>query len=132
MSPWWKVFAGLAAIVAPWAVVYWLASYEHAGSLMMAAFVLAFLFLAGTVFLQGRGLPVRPEDRPDGKPSDAEEDLGFFPSRSVWPFVIGVAAMVVAYGLVFSGWVALPGVALLAIAAAGYAAEAQRADQGTD
>lgn len=128
MTLWARMFALLAALVAPFAVVYWFLSYERAGSVMLAFFVLAFLFLAGTIYLHGRGKTPLPEDRADASPTDADEDLGFFPSRSVWPFIIGVAATMIAYGLVFSAWVAMPGLGLLATAAAGYAAEAQRAN----
>lgn len=122
----WRIFLGLGAFVAPITALYWFTSYEHAGSAMMAFFVLAFLLIGAYLLVQARRSGPRPEDRTDATPADGAEDLGFFPSRSLWPFVLAVGAVVVALGLVFSGWLALPGVGLLAFATVGYAAEAQR------
>ncbi len=122
----WRMFLGLGAFVAPITALYWFTSYEHAGSAMMAFFVLAFVFIGVFLLTQARRTGPRPEDRTDATPADGAEDLGFFPSRSVWPFALAVGAVVVGYGLVFSGWLVLPGLGVLVFATVGYAAEAQR------
>lgn len=121
----WRLVAGLGAFLAPWAALYWFTSYEHAGSVMLAGSVAMFLFLGAYILTLARRTAPRPEDRSDASPNEDEEDLGFFPSASVWPFVIGVAAVMIAYGLVFSRWVAFPGLLLIVTAAVGYAREAQ-------
>lgn len=120
------MFVGLGAFIAPLTALYWFTSYEHAGSAMMAFFVLSFLFIGVYLLTQSRRTDPRPEDRTEATPADGAEDLGFFPSRSIWPFVLAVGAVVVAYGIVFSVWLALPGLGLLVFATVGYAAEAQR------
>lgn len=122
----WRMFVGLGAFLVPITALYWFTSYEHAGSVMMACFVLAFVFMGLYLMLQARRTGPRPEDRTDATPADGAEDLGYFPSRSVWPFTIAAGAVVLGYGLVFSGWLALPGLGMLVLSAVGYAAEAQR------
>lgn len=122
----WKVTAGLAGVLAPWAVLYWVFSYEPAGTAALVVTVVALLFLAVYLAVQARAHGLRPEDRPDATYADSPADLGFFPTASWWPITIALASTVIGYGLVFSAWVALPGVALLVAALAGFAVEAHR------
>ncbi len=124
----WRLLGGLGAFVAPFAALYWFTSYEEAGSVMLVAFVLSLLFLGGYVLMQARRTAPRPEDRTDGAPAPEDEDIGYFPTASMWPLVIGVAATLIGFGLVFTGWLALPGLLLMLGAAVGYARDAQQAE----
>jgi hypothetical protein len=121
------VMAGLGLFLAPFTLLYWLAAHEHGGATALLATVLALLFLGAYLFLQARRTGPRPEDRPDASPADGAGEVGVFPSRSPWPAVMGLAASLTGFFLVFSRWLAVPGLVLLLLGAAGLAAESQRA-----
>lgn len=128
----WKMTAGVAAVLAPWAVIYWVFSYEPAGTAALVITVVALLFLAVYLAVQSRQVGLRPEDVPDPTGSDDDETLGYFPTASIWPMTIALASMIIGFGLVFTVWIALPGVALLVFALAGLAVEAHEADEATE
>lgn len=127
----WQVMAGLAVFLVPWTLWYGLTADEFGGRVALTATVAALGFLGAYLYLQSRRIGALPADRPDIRPEDAAGEIGAFPSRSVWPAVMGTAAALIAFGLVFSPPLALPGALLLLTAAAGYAAEVQRARRGT-
>lgn len=121
----WRLFSGGAAFFAVIAVVYWFTSYEEAGSMMLALSVGALVLIA--VYLRSRGARtgLRPEDRPDAEPADAAGEIGYFPSSSIWPFMMATGAVVVANAFVFGVWLAILGGLLFISAVVGYAMEAQ-------
>ncbi|MGH9012128.1 MAG: aa3-type cytochrome oxidase subunit IV [Acidimicrobiia bacterium] len=127
----WQVMAGLATFLLPWTLWYGLTTDEYGGRVALTATVAALGFLGAYLYLQARRVGALPADHPDIRPEDAAGEVGAFPSRSAWPAVMGTAAALIAFGLVFSPPLALPGVLLLLTAAAGYAAEVQRARRGT-
>jgi hypothetical protein len=51
--------------------------------------------------------------------------VGYFPSSSIWPFVFGVGAALVAVALVFGFWTALPGFFMVIAAALGIVSESR-------
>jgi hypothetical protein len=119
-----RIFAGGAVIVGATAALYWLITYEHAGSVLLALCGGALALVAGWLFLQARRLDgPRPEDG-DSEPGDGAEEVGYFPSSSIWPFVAGCGVVVLSVGLVFGVWLSLFGGILLAVATLGYAVEA--------
>lgn len=126
MTAEWRVMAGLGLFLVPWTAVYWWAAREHAGAVALASVTAALLFVAVYLYRQARVVGERPEDRADADPAEAVGEIGTFPAASLWPPLIGTAAALTAYGLVFSRWLAVPGLLLLLLAVAGYAAEAQR------
>ncbi len=119
------VFAGLAAVLAPWAIVYVVTSNDEAGKALLVLTAVGFLFVAVFLAVRGRTVGPRPEDDPDGVAVEGD-DLGLYPASSIWPVTLAVAATIIAFGLAFSGWVALPGVAQLIFAVVGWAVEVQR------
>jgi hypothetical protein len=126
----WRLLSGIGIFVLPFASLYWVVSDEPAGSVILGFFIASLLFLGGWLWRQSTRLGSRPEDRPDAGPGDAAGDIGYFPPRSGWPVMIGVAATLIGLGIVFSRWVALPGVALLGLATVGYGRDAQLEDAG--
>ena len=120
----WRLFAGAAAFYTLTAAGYWFVSYEDAGTTMLAASVPAFAFIGIWLWFQNRHHGPRPEDRPDAIPSDGTGDVGYYPSSSAWPFVLGAGAVIVANGMVFGPPVAALGVLVMVAGIVGYAREA--------
>lgn len=121
----WRLFAGAGAFFALTGSVYWFTTYEDAGSTMLLMGVLAVLMVAGWLLVQSRRLGApRPEDRPDAQPADGAGEVGYFPRASVWPFVVGAGAIVVANGFVFGVWLGVTGSVIVLIGLIGYAVEA--------
>ena len=97
-------------------VVYWVVSYEIAGTIMFGLWGVTLLFAA--VFLgaaANRGAPagddptLRPEER-------AGEPIGVFSRGSGWPAVLAAGLTAGLAGLVYGTWLLIPG-AVVTIAA---------------
>jgi len=123
----WKLFAAVAGFLAVTSAAYWFVSYEDAGTTMLAMALAAMALVAGWFGAQSRKVGLRPEDRADARPEDGAGDLGYFPSLSIWPFVIGAGAVVIANGLAFGVWLGLAGGAIVLVGLVGYAVEASSA-----
>ena len=123
----WKLFAGAGVFLVATSTAYWFASYEDAGTTMLGLGVVAVLLIGGWLLIQSRKVGMRPEDRGDARPEDGAGDLGYFPSLSIWPLVVGAGAVVIANGLVFGVWLGLAGGVILLVGLIGYAVEASSA-----
>ena len=124
MNTEWKLFAGAGAFFALTGSIYWFVSYEPAGTIMLALAVLGVLMVAGWLFLWSRRVGSRPEDRSDASPADGSGEIGYFPSSSIWPFVIACGAVVMAVAFVFGVWLGLTGALIALVGIVGYAFEA--------
>lgn len=120
----WRLFLGAAGFFSVTAAAYWFVTYEDAGTTMLAASVPAFAFIGLWLWFQNRKNGPRPEDRPDATQYDGVGDVGYYPSSSAWPFVLGAGATVVANGFVFGAPIAVLGALLMAAGVVGYAREA--------
>lgn len=123
-----RVYVGLFGLVVPFSVVYGIGAHEPAGNVLFVAFLVALAFLAVHAWRIVRRYadPTPwPEDRADGgiTDPDAAGPVGDFPSRSVWPMSIAGGATLLALGLAFNIWIALPGLLLLLTAVVGFALE---------
>jgi hypothetical protein len=119
------LFGGGAVFFAVVAAIYWFTSYEEAGAIMLALSVGALALIAVYLHIQSRRVGIQPEDRPDAQSIDATGDIGYFPSSSIWPFVMAIGVTVVANAFVFGVWLAILGGLLFLTAVVGYAMEAQ-------
>jgi hypothetical protein len=120
-----RTMLGLGLFVLPFAIVYWFLSYEEAGSLLLLGVTVALVFL-GTYLVVAPHSRALPEDDPAGVPP-VEDDIGWFPTGSIWPLVAGAGTTLAALGLAFSVWLALPGAGLLAFGVGGMIVESARA-----
>jgi hypothetical protein len=120
----WRLFAGAAVFFTVTAGAYWLITYEDAGTTMLAASVPAFAFIAAWLWFQNRHHGPRPEDRGEATQADAAGDVGYYPSSSPWPFVLGAGVVVLANGMVFGPPIAALGGLLMVAGVIGYAREA--------
>ena len=107
-------------------LVYWLLSYEDAGSVMLLG-----TFLLGCVpgfyyLWWSRRMNPRPADNPDATLEDGAGVVGAFPGSSIWPFVLGLGATFVALALVFGAWTLGVGLFLAVSALVGVVYESRR------
>lgn len=120
----WRLFVGGGVLMSISATVYWFVTYEEAGSVLLALSVAALLFVGAYLAMLARRHGLRPEDVPDPEPGAGIGEIGYFPSSSIWPFVGGCGAVVLAVGLVFGVWLSLFGGMLVGASTLGYAVEA--------
>lgn len=106
-----RIFLAIGAAVAIMTVIYVLASYEEAGSVMLA--LAACLSLVCGTFLW---FQARASDTDD----PAQEGDEYLPHASIWPFWIGVAAFLVTNGLVLGIWFLVPGALLMTAGVIGW------------
>jgi hypothetical protein len=117
----YRVFFGVATFMALIAVVYWFASYEPAGTVMLglAASLAAFC---------GVYLRLQDESATDaahtGTAGGGESE--YLPHSSVWPFGIGLGAWLTASGIIVGLAFAVPGMAVLAAAITGLVSQSRR------
>ena len=116
----WQLFGAVAGFIALIAVVYWFASYEDAGTTMLALASGLALLCGGWLYLQDRRAADQATSRDVGTHAD------YLPTASVWPLGIGVGAALTTNGLILGWPYAVPGAALLALAVAGFVAQSRR------
>jgi hypothetical protein len=107
-------------------LIYWLTSYEDAGSIMLLG-----TFLLGSVpgfyyFWWSRRMSPRASDNPEASLEDGAGVVGAFPGSSIWPFVLGLGATFVALALVFGAWTLGVGLFLAIAALVGVIFESRR------
>ena len=113
------VFLGTAAFFSVITAVYWFASYESAGSTMLLLTVGLGLLPGAWLLWWSRRMAPRPEDRADASQADGAGTVGAFPGPTAWPVILATGAVLAANGIAFGIWPAVPGVALMVIAACG-------------
>jgi len=111
----WRIFVGVGTFIAVIGVVYWFASYEVAGTTMLALASALALFCGVFLRLQER----RPAPAHSAGPGDVE-DGPYLPTASIWPFAIGLSAALALNGLVVGWPYAVPGAALLGLSVVGW------------
>jgi hypothetical protein len=111
----WRMFLGIAAFMAVIGVVYWFASYEPAGTTMLG-------LAAALSGLCGLYLRVQAE----GPATEHHDEEHYLPDSSVWPFAIGVGALLAVNGLIVGVGYAIPGVVILAISVGGLVSQSRR------
>ena len=118
----WRTFAGIGAFVAVLAVVYWFASYDYAGTVMLALASCLSFFSAAYLWRQERaGTHAGAGDAHD-------EAVQYLPHASVWPFGIGVGAFLALNGLILGFAYAVPGAIVIGVSVAGVVAQTRRRD----
>ena len=110
-----RIFLGIAAFMAVIGVVYWFASYEPAGTTMLA--LSAALAAVCGVYLQVQS---------EHETTEPQAEEHYLPHSSVWPFGIGVGALLAANGLIVGFGYAIPGLVVLAIAIVGLISQSRR------
>lgn len=116
----------IAAFCAIVAIVYWLFSYDESGTIMLIGSCLLGLLPGGYYFWWSRRMRPRAEDDPGATLEQGAGVIGAFPSSSVWPFVFGLGAAMIAIAFVFGLWTGLFGASLVFSAVVGIIVESRR------
>jgi hypothetical protein len=107
-------------------VVYWFASYEDGGFLMLIGSALLGL-LPGSYYLWwSYKMKPQPDDDPTADMATSAGTVESFPGSSIWPFILGMGAMFMVLTFVFGLWLAPLGGTLLLSAAIGGTMESRR------
>lgn len=108
--------------------IYWYFSRDAIGTTALALTgALAFLVAFYVLYTSKRVYP-RPEDRQNAEIDEADPEYGFFSPHSWWPLAIGIAASMIAIGLIFAVWIIVFGVFLLFLALVGWMFEYYRGE----
>lgn len=113
-------FTGVSVFFAGNATVYGWFSGDPAGTVALSIACGMSGLIAFFLFTQYRRVGRRPEDRRDGEVRERSGRLDFFPPHSVFPVVTAAGMAVLALGVVFGLWLALIGVAVLAMGVGGF------------
>jgi Cytochrome c oxidase subunit IV len=135
-----KLLIGVGAFFSLTDIVYWFWGYhylagnnsvgpEQSGTVMLIGTVLLGLVPGSYYFWWSRHMRPRPEDRSDATIEEGSGVIGAFPSSSIWPFVLGMGAFLIALASVFGIWLLVPAFSLVFSAAIGYTAESRRGGQ---
>jgi uncharacterized membrane protein YkgB len=119
-----RLFGGVAAFIALLTVVYWFASYERAGTTMLALSSALVLLCASYLYVQERRHPVSAAEPTEATP----EAQQYLPESSIWPFGIGLGALLTLNGIIVGWGYGIPGLAVLLASVAGFVAQSRRRD----
>lgn len=137
---------GLVYLV-PITLVYWLVSYEPAGTALLVALVAGFVAVIGLVLLHAPSAASELRPRSGGlagrllgavnraigfqeridAPQPLEGGPDLVPTASPWPVITAASIVVAGLGLIFGTWLLLPGLALLGWALLGWLTQLDRA-----
>jgi hypothetical protein len=135
-----RLFLRTALYAAAAGLVYWLVSYEPAGTVLLGGLLLALIAFIGmaTVFApatvggaRGRGAIAAVNriigfDEPANAPAPLESGPELIPTASPWPIVSAAAAVLIGLGLIFGPWLLAPGVVVLVTALVGWLTQLDR------
>jgi uncharacterized membrane protein len=124
-----RMYLVIAGFLAVAFAVYLLASYEWAGTVLLLVGAVMGLSMGGYLERQAR---IRTDaavaDRPGGAGIEEALEGEYLPHASIWPFGLGVGALLMANGLALGLWAVLPGAALMAGSVWGFARQSKRGD----
>lgn len=112
-----KTFVGLflssAAFAASISIVYWFASHEYAGTLLLGFMCCALTFAAGYAMIAEREAHLAGDDPKLDQKEAAGEDLGIFTKESAWPPLLAFAILWTLIGVVWSDFLIFTGIAAI-------------------
>ncbi|MGC8465410.1 MAG: cytochrome c oxidase subunit 4 [Acidimicrobiales bacterium] len=104
-----RVYTGVGIFILVMLLVYFFWSGDGGNSILLLATVGLGLLPGAYLGWWSRRMKPRPEDREVVEPGGVADQLGAFPTHSIWPFVLGVGAFLTALAFVFGIWTAVVG-----------------------
>jgi len=108
------------------ALFYWFTSYEDAGFLMLIGSALLGLGPGAYYLWWSKRMSPLEGDVPDATVSDGAGVIDAFPGSSIWPFLLGMAALFATLTFIFGLWLAPIAIALGLSAVIGGVMESRR------
>jgi hypothetical protein len=121
-----QVFLGLAAFVGVVTLIYGITSGEESGTAMLLLSAVLALVIGAYLWQGSRG--GEPVDTGAGEGAASVPEGAYLPHESVWPFLIGVGALVLFNGLALGLWGLIPGAVLTVGGIWGFARQSRRRD----
>ena len=112
-----QMLTGIGVFLFAISLVYGFVSEEAAGTIML---VLAGGLVTLTAAYLGWHKPGGPAAKESERAHHAADPEPWFPHASIWPFTIGIGAVLVGNGLLLGLWFTLPAAAVLAAAIIGF------------
>jgi predicted MFS family arabinose efflux permease len=109
------MFLGIAVFMTVIGIVYWFASYEPAGTTMLAL---------SAALAAVCGVYLRIQD--EASDTRVHDTAQYLPESSAWPFGIGAGAWLSVNGMIVGFGYAIPGLVVLALSVAGLIAQSRR------
>ena len=113
-----RMYLVIAAFLVVVFLIYLLASYEWAGTVLLLVGAVMGVFMGGYLERQARL-------RTDVAAIEQAEGGEYLPHASIWPFGLGLGALLMANGLALGLWAVLPGAALMAGSVWGFARQSK-------
>jgi hypothetical protein len=112
-----KVFVGLFLSSAVFglaiAVVYWFASHEYAGTLLLGFMFFGLAFAAGYAIFAERHAEIQGDDPERQHKEAGGEDVGIVTKDSAWPTALAFSILMFFIGLVWSDFLLFAGLAAM-------------------
>jgi hypothetical protein len=127
-----RVLLAIGAFFGVVAIIYWIATlkapsgWEASGTAMLFGTMMLGFFPGTYYHWWSKRMKPRPADDPEATHEASAGVVAVFPSSSIWPFFLGLAALLVCLGLVFGLWTATVGGPLAVIAVTGVVRESRR------
>ncbi len=119
------IIGGFLGLVGP---IYFFLSHEVIGLVALLLTGVMGLMIATYLFITGRKMDARPEDRKNAEIIEGAGDLGFFPPKSIWPLWVALTLSIMVLGPVFGWWLTIIGAALGVWSLTGWVFEFYRGD----
>ncbi|SHE66417.1 Cytochrome c oxidase subunit IV [Ferrithrix thermotolerans DSM 19514] len=114
-----RIYVGVGVFFVLVVVIYFLWSGDSGNSIFLVASALLGIMPGLYLGWWSRRMSPRPEDREDVSLEEIEGAVGYFPSYTIWPFVLGIGVFLTALAFVFGAWTAVIGMGFVISAAIG-------------
>jgi hypothetical protein len=126
----YRVFGAIFVFMAIANIVYGFMTRwaEFAGGIPFGLVALLCLMIATYLWVTGRRVGIRPEDRDEAEVHEGSGEQGFFSPWSWWPIALGAAAAITFLGVAIQFWLVLVGAAFALVGLVGWVFEYSRGD----
>lgn len=120
------LFGSIAIFLTAITPIYWFLSYDPTGTAALTLTVGLCLLIAFYLYVTGKRLPERPEDRKNAEVHEGAGELGFFSPHSVWPLYLGASVALAAASVAIGWWLFMIAAGFVAVTVCFYVFEYYR------